>query len=189
MYRCNESLGSWLWQVGLTDNKNKNTKRKILIKLFDWLTGLTSIFIGIGEILTAGILFWKNQDSKRCYLYSIIYSLGFIAYFVPILRLPVRWKSQRGNYELGNSRWITVVLIYNYTPNFLDQKESLPHECPLRDSYNTGLIEPNGSMLMFCAFIYGFLDGTLNTQLIAMIGNIFPSEKDSAGAFVVWNLG
>ena len=44
-------------------------------------------------------------------------------------------------------------------------------------------------MLMICAFIYGFLDGTLNTQLIAMIGIIFPSEKDSAGAFVVWNLG
>ena len=43
-------------------------------------------------------------------------------------------------------------------------------------------------MLMICAFVYGFLDGTLNTQLIAMIGVIFPSERDSAGAFVVWNL-
>lgn len=43
-------------------------------------------------------------------------------------------------------------------------------------------------MLMVCGFVYGFLDGTLNTQLIAMIGIIFPSEKDSAGAFVVWNL-
>ena len=51
-----------------------------------------------------------------------------------------------------------------------------------------GVIEPNGAMLMICGFMYGFLDGTLNTQLIAMIGIIFPSEKDSAGAFVVWNL-
>ena len=68
-------------------------------------------------------------------------------------------------------------------------EKSLPQECPLRDSDQSGLIEPNGAMLMFCAFIYGFFDGTLNTQLIAMIGIIFPSERDSAGAFVVWNLG
>ena len=76
----------------------------------------------------------------------------------------------------------------SFGQNNLSHK-SLPHECSLRDSYKTGIIEPNGAMLMICAFIYGFLDGTLNTQLIAMIGIIFPSEKDSAGAFVVWNLG
>ena len=47
---------------------------------------------------------------------------------------------------------------------------SLPHECALRDSHAVGLIEPNAGLLMFCAFCYGWLDGTLNTQLIALIG-------------------
>ena len=54
-----------------------------------------------------------------------------------------------------------------FTYNF-----SLPHECALRDSHAVGLIEPNAGLLMFCAFCYGWLDGTLNTQLIALIGSI-----------------
>ena len=56
--------------------------------------------------------------------------------------------------------------------NFIIFKLSLPHECALRDSDAVGLIEPNAGLLMFCAFCYGWLDGTLNTQLIALIGKI-----------------
>ena len=51
----------------------------------DRLTGLTSICIGIGELLSAGILFWKNQDEKRGYFYSAVYFLGFLAFFLPSL--------------------------------------------------------------------------------------------------------
>ena len=65
-------------------------------------------------------------------------------------------------------RWKSPVDFYT---NFIIFKLSLPHECALRDSHAVGLIEPNAGLLMFCAFCYGWLDGTLNTQLIALIGS------------------
>ena len=55
---------------------------------------------------------------------------------------------------------------------------SLPHECALRDSHAVGLIEPNAGLLMVCAFCYGWLDGTLNTQLIALIGQFSFNAND-----------
>ena len=52
----------------------------------DRLTGLTSICIGIGEILSAGVLFWKHQDDKRGYFISMVYFAGFLAFLLPSLR-------------------------------------------------------------------------------------------------------
>lgn len=67
----------------------------------------------------------------------------------------------------------------DFYTNFIIFKLSLPHECALRDSHAVGLIEPNAGLLMFCAFCYGWLDGTLNTQLIALIGSISsPNVKE-----------
>ena len=41
---------------------------------------------------------------------------------------------------------------------------------------------PNDQVLMVCAFIYGYFDGTLNTMLTTMIGLSFTTEKDASGA-------
>ena len=40
---------------------------------------------------------------------------------------------------------------------------------------------PNDQVLMVCAFVYGFFDGTLNTLLTTMIGLSFTTEKDASG--------
>ena len=52
----------------------------------DRLVGLAAICCGVGEILSAGILFWKNQDKNRGFYYSLVYVFAFIAFFLPTLR-------------------------------------------------------------------------------------------------------
>ena len=52
----------------------------------DRLVGLAAICCGVGEILSAGILFWKNQDKNRGFYYSFVYVFAFIAFFLPTLR-------------------------------------------------------------------------------------------------------
>ena len=52
----------------------------------DRLVGLAAICCGVGEILSAGILFWKNQDKNRGFYYSLVYIFAFIAFFLPTLR-------------------------------------------------------------------------------------------------------
>ena len=57
----------------------------------------------------------------------------------------------------------------------------LPGECSFMDSYQRGLLMPNDQVLMVCAFVYGFFDGTLNTLLTTMIGLSFTTEIDASG--------
>jgi len=64
----------------------------------------------------------------------------------------------------------------------------LPPESVMHDSTAIAIIEPIESLLMLGAFLLGFADGTINTNLIAMIGLCYPGERESAGAFVLWNL-
>ena len=46
----------------------------------------------------------------------------------------------------------------------------LPPESVMHDTYNMAIIPPNEVALMIGAFLLGYADGTLNTNLIAMIG-------------------
>ena len=82
--------------------------------------------------------------------------------------------------------YVSFIMFLGFVAFFLPTL-SLPSECSIRDSNKIGIIEPNSALLMICAYLYGLMDGTLNTQLCAMIGIIYPNEKESAGVFVLWN--
>ena len=58
----------------------------------------------------------------------------------------------------------------------------------MHDSDAIAILSPSEPALLVGAFFIGFADGTLNTNLIALIGLIFPGERESAGVFVLWNL-
>ena len=47
----------------------------------------------------------------------------------------------------------------------------LPPESVMHDTYNMAIIPPNEAALMVAAFLLGYADGILNTNLIALIGN------------------
>ena len=47
----------------------------------------------------------------------------------------------------------------------------LPPECVMRDTYNMAIIPPNELALMIAAFLLGYTDATVNTNIISLTGN------------------